>query len=131
MSSGADRLTQFADLICLTICETTAQIVAYVADTYHVEYTTAGMRELLKRLGFKKPVLVPGNSDPVMQLEFIEYYEAIKASMREKDKIYFVDGVHPLHNSMPAHGWIRKGVERPLDSNTGRQRVNINGALAP
>jgi transposase len=67
------QLSELEAYLDKNLCETTAQIVAYVADTYHVEYTIAGMRELLKRLGFvyKKPVLVPGNSDPVMQLEQI------------------------------------------------------------
>lgn len=113
--------------------ETTAQVVAHIAETYGVTYTTSGVCELLKRLGFvyKKPTLVPGKADPATQHEFIEYYEAIKDTMGADDKIYFVDGVHPQHNSMPAHGWIKKGVERPLESNTGRQRININGALDP
>ena len=39
-----------------------------------------------------------------------------------------MDGVHPLHNSQPAYGWIRKGKEQVLKTNTGRMRVNINGA---
>lgn len=127
------QLDELASYLEENLCETTAEIVAYVSNQYGVKYTTAGMSELLKRLGFvyKKPVLVPGKADPAMQLAFIEYFEAIKASMGENDKIYFVDGVHPQYNSMPAHGWIRKGVDRPLKSNTGRDRVNINGALDP
>ena len=39
-----------------------------------------------------------------------------------------MDGVHPMHNSQPAHGWIKKGKQATLKTNTGRQRVNINGA---
>ena len=39
-----------------------------------------------------------------------------------------MDGVHPLHNSQPAYGWIKKGKEQVLKSNTGRMRVNLNGA---
>jgi len=45
------------------------------------------------------------------------------------DKICFVDGVHPQHNSMPAYGWLEKGVTREIKSNSGRQRLNLNGAL--
>ena len=30
---------------------------------------------------------------------------------------------------MPAYGWILKGEEKELKTNTGRQRVNLNGAL--
>ncbi len=33
-----------------------------------------------------------------------------------------------MHNSQPAYGWIKKGKEAILKTNTGRQRVYINGA---
>jgi hypothetical protein len=40
-----------------------------------------------------------------------------------------MDGVHPQHNSLPAYGWLPKGEETRLKSNTGRQRANLSGAL--
>jgi hypothetical protein len=40
---------------------------------------------------------------------------------KEGDAFYFVDGVHPQHNSHPAYGWFEKGVEVELPSNSGRQ----------
>ena len=40
-----------------------------------------------------------------------------------------MDAVHPAHNSMPAHGWMRKGKKTDLKSNSGRQRLNIHGAM--
>jgi len=70
-------------------------------------------------------------ADAAIQEAFIEYYNQIKKSMGTNDKIYFVDGVHPQHNSIAAGGWIRKGEEKQLQSNTGRKRVNLNGALDP
>jgi len=39
-----------------------------------------------------------------------------------------MDGVHSLHNSITAGGWIKKGKEKAIKSNTGRVRVNLNGA---
>ena len=30
---------------------------------------------------------------------------------------------------MPAYGWIPKGREKELETNSGRQRINLNGAL--
>ena len=36
---------------------------------------------------------------------------------------------HPLHNSKQAYSWMEKGVETVLKANTGRQGININGAL--
>ncbi len=39
-----------------------------------------------------------------------------------------MDGVHPMHDSQPAYGWIKKGKEAIPKTNTRRQRVNINCA---
>ena len=33
-----------------------------------------------------------------------------------------------MHNSQTAYGWIRKGQDMVLKANTGRQRLNLNGA---
>ena len=43
--------------------------------------------------------------------------------------VFFADGAHPQHNSLPSHGWICKGEDRELKSNTGRSRFNIHGAM--
>ena len=91
------------------------------------------MALLLRRLGFvyKKPVLIPGNPDPEVQEAFIEYYHRLRSTMKEEDKLYFLDGVHPQHNTAAAYGWIKKGQESKISTNTGRKRININGALDP
>jgi NAD(P)-dependent dehydrogenase (short-subunit alcohol dehydrogenase family) len=47
----------------------------------------------------------------------------------ENDVFSFVDGVHPQHKSHPAYGWLERGVEMELPSNSGRQRMNIDGAV--
>jgi transposase len=43
--------------------------------------------------------------------------------------LYFTDATHPTHNSTPAYGWIRRGAEKELVANSGRQRLNLHGAL--
>ena len=43
--------------------------------------------------------------------------------------VYFMDGVHPQHNTLSAYGWVKRGEEREIKSNSGRQRLNINGAI--
>ena len=37
--------------------------------------------------------------------------------------------INPTHNTKPSYGWIRKGERKEILSNTGRQRVNISGAI--
>lgn len=88
------------------------------------------MTNLLHRLGFtyRKPKHVPGKANQKAQQAFIEQYNELKANKSKHDRIYFLDAVHSLHNSQPAYGWMKKGFDYTIKSNTGRQRVNINGA---
>ena len=107
------------------------EIREYLRKKYGVEYSPTGIKELLHRLGFvyKKPKHVPGKLDPAAQEAFIKEYEKLKKTKGKNDPIYFGDGVHPQYNSIPAYGWIKRGVEKELKSNCGRKRVNINGAV--
>jgi transposase len=96
-----------------------------------VKYSPSGVKDLLHRLGFvyKKPKHVPGKLAPVKQAAFIAEYEKLRKNVDKNDPIYFGDATHPQYNSIPAFGWIRRGVEKKLKSNGGRKRVNIHGAI--
>jgi transposase len=37
--------------------------------------------------------------------------------------------VHPTHNTKPAYGWIKTGERKEVSTNTGRQRLNLSGAI--
>ncbi|MEJ2418316.1 MAG: transposase [Exilibacterium sp.] len=91
----------------------------------------SGMRDLLHRLGYKynKPKLVPGKPDREAQKIFVEQYERFMDKKPENKKLLFVDTVHPEHNTMAAYGWIKKGRNRKLETNGGRQRLNLHGAI--
>src|SRR3989344_973160 len=110
---------------------TTQEVAVYVKDRFGVTYSIGGMTKLLHRLGFayKKPKVVPGKADAAKQAAFLKEYQELKTTKQPKDHLYFVDGVHPHHNSIPAYGWIEKGQDKHLKTNTGRQRLNLNGAL--
>jgi transposase len=109
----------------------TAEIISFVKKTFKIEYSSSGMVNLLHRIGFsyKKPSLVPGKAEEAAQREFIKEMDDIKSTKSPEDKLLFMDGVHPQHNSLPAYGWLPKGEETKLKSNTGRQRANLSGAL--
>lgn len=106
------------------------EIKAYIEKTYGIVYTTEGVKKILERLDFtyKKPKSIPGKADRAKQEAFLKEYEALKATKQAEDKIYFMDGCHPMHNSIAAYGWIKRGKEKELKANTGRARLNINGA---
>ncbi len=68
-------------------------------------------------------------ANPEKQKEFIRDYEGLKDFLGLKDRIYFGDGMHPHHNAMSARGWIEKGRNKEIPTNTGRERMNLNGVL--
>lgn len=109
----------------------TQDVAIYVTGRFGVSYSVAGMTKLLHRLGFayKKPKVVPGKADVLKQAEFLKAYRELQATKGADDHLYFVDGCHPHHNAIPAYGWIEKGTDKPLKTNTGRDRLNLNGAL--
>jgi len=106
-------------------------IAAYIQNAFGLAYTSQGLVHLLHRLGFvyKKTKPVPGKADPEKQEAFIETYHQLKEQKDPNDRIYFMDGTHPHHNAMPAYGWILKGKTKEIRTNTGRQRLNFNGAM--
>jgi len=106
-------------------------IVAYVKATYGVEYTVAGMTNWLTEHGFsyKKPAVVPGKANREAQKAWIEEYQKLKANLKNDEAICFIDGVHPTHNPKPTYGWIKRGENKELLSNTGRQRINLSGSI--
>ncbi|WP_363320027.1 transposase [Nitrosomonas sp.] len=40
-----------------------------------------------------------------------------------------MDATHPQHNPVAGYGWIKRGQDHEIPSNTGRQRININRAI--
>jgi len=107
------------------------EICVFVMNTFGVTYTAKGMTNLLHRMGYcyKKPKHIPGKADLEAQKSFVEQYQKLKREKSPEDQIYFMDGVHPLHNSQPAYGWMKKDCDYTIQSNTCRERVNINGAV--
>jgi transposase len=107
-------------------------ICHFIEKKYGIKYTIPGVTGLLHKLGYtyKKPKHVPGKLNPQAQEAFIEQYNELKENKSSEDRIWFIDAVHTLHNSRPAYGWMKKGFAYTIESNTGRQRVNINGAYS-
>lgn len=111
--------------------QTVKEIVIYAQKHYRKSYSVDGMTHLLHRIGFvyKKTKQIPGKVNLEQQEIFKKEYAQLKQSKKKNDRIYFVDASHPQHNNMPFYGWIFKGVTRTIKANTGRKRLNLNGAL--
>ena len=127
----AHQMSELEDYLEEHILPDAKSVIAHIYQQYGVRYSVSGVTDLLHRLGFsyKKPTHVPGKQDPAQQQAFLEEYAHLKASKGENDPIYFADATHPQHNSIPSYGWIKKGQEKELKANCGRQRLNINGAI--
>lgn len=106
-------------------------ICVYVKVKYGKTYSVSGMTQYLHRQGFvyKKTKQIPGKADKEKQEVFIEQYKGLKESKSKEDRIYFLDATHPRHNSRVSYGWIYKGDVKTIKANTGRARMNLNGAL--
>jgi len=106
-------------------------VVSWIEKEFGVNYSVSGINTLLKKLGFvyKKPVLTPCKANIEKQEEFVKQYKELKENLTKEDQIYFMDGVHPQHNTIASYGWIKRGQTKHLKTNNGRQRTNINGVL--
>jgi transposase len=113
------------------LCLTAKQVAHYVQQTWHITYSESGITQLLHRLGFvyKKPKLIPGKANAERQQAFIEAYRKLQADKSSDERIYFMDATHPHHNPIAGYGWIKRGQTHEIRSNTGRQRLNINGVI--
>lgn len=109
----------------------TCDIAAYVQETFGVTYSPRGMTKWLKQRGFTyhKPVGIPAKADGEKQKAWIAWYEKLKNSLRDNEKILFMDGVHPTHAVRFACGWIKKGVRKEIPTNGSQKRMNLLGAL--
>lgn len=135
--SGSESFLSIQEQQALTLylkeqtLKTVKEVVFHVSATYQKQYSIEGMTHLLHKLGFvyKKTKIIPGKLDVQKQEEFKGEYQKLKDNLNPKDRIYFVDASHPHHNNKSSYGWIPEGEERWIKTNTGRKRVNINGAL--
>lgn len=110
---------------------TSQEIGDYIMQTYGVSYSRAGIIAFLKALGFvhQETALVLPVPDEARQQAAIDAYLALKQSLPEDAVIVHVDGVHPTHMAKTGKVWVKKGEKLHLPGNTGRERINIHGAL--
>lgn len=126
-----EQLLQLCEELDNNIYLTTKAVCRFVLLEFDIEYSERGMAALLKNIGYvyKKPDLKPGNPDEDLQDIFLKQYVDFLQSKPENDLIFFMDAVHPVHNAQAAYGWFRKGEQREVKTNTGRDRYNIHGAM--
>lgn len=109
------------------------KLILAVKSQFGVSYSTSGATKLLKRLGFshKEKIGLPAKMNVGEQLEFVKNYKNLESNLTDKSVILFMDAVHPQHNTHTGKSWLRKGIPTYRLTNTGRNRLNINGLYNP
>ena len=109
----------------------TKEIQLFIQRRFKTYMTRSAIAMMLSRIGFvyKKTKILLGKANGEDQKRFASKLVKLKSRLTKDETIYFIDGVHPTHNTRAAYGWIEKGKDYTMPSNTGRQRININGAM--
>jgi transposase len=110
----------------------TRQIGAWIASEFGVEYASrSGLVALLHRLDleYRKPEVIPRHLDENKQRAFIRLYEKLMNSLGVDEVVVFADAVHPTHAARAAGCWAARDETLAIEQTTGRQRLNIHGAI--
>jgi transposase len=97
-----------------------------------IEYQgRSGLIALLHRLGMehRKPKTVSRKLDPEKQAAFIKAYEDLLNQLEADEVVLFADAVHPTHAVRPVSCWAPKDTPIAVAQSSGRQRLNIHGAI--
>ncbi len=110
----------------------TREVGAWIEHEFEVVYESrSGLIALLHRLGLehRKPQAVSRKLDPAKQQAFIDAYETLLKTLPDDEAVMFADAVHPTHGARPVGCWAPKELKVAVDQTSGRDRLNIHGAL--
>jgi transposase len=115
-----------------TLPRTTRAVGAWIARECGIEYQTrSGLIALLHRVGMehRKPQAISRKLDPMKQAAFIKAYDALMNQLSADEAVIFADAVHPTHAVRPVGCWAPKELPIAVEQSSGRDRLNIHGAI--
>jgi len=118
--------------VSATLPRSTRPIGAFIEKELGLVYESrSGLIALLHRLGFDyhKPQVIPRKLNVEKQKAFIAAYEELLNSLPDNEIVVFADAVHPTHAARPAGCWAPKSESLAIEQTSGRQRINIHGAI--
>jgi transposase len=124
-----DRLKAW---IAETLPRTTRQVGAWIERECGIDYQSrSGLIALLHRLGMehRTPKAISRKLDPAKQAAFIGAYNALLNQLSAAEAVVFADAVHPTHAVRPVGCWAPKAVAVAVEQSSGRDRLNIHGAI--
>jgi len=129
---SAEQEARLKARIAETLPRSTNGIGAWIAKEFGVVYESrSGLIAMLHRLGLEyvKPETIGRKLDPEKQKAFIEGYENLLNSLGPDEAVLFVDAVHPTHAARPVGCWAPAGETLAIEQTSGRQRLNVHGAI--
>ncbi len=115
-----------------TLPRSTRQIGAFIEQEFGVTYESrSGLIALLHRLGFEynKPETIGRKLNTEKQKDFISSYESLLNALGTDEVVMFIDAVHPTHAARPVGCWAPNKEKLAIGQTSGRQRLNIHGAI--
>ena len=115
-----------------TLPRTTRPVGAFIAREFGLVYESrSGLIALLHRLGleYHKPDVIPRKLNEEKQKGFIASYHKLLNSLGDDEAVMFADAVHPTHAARPVGCWAPKQDNIAIEQTSGRERINIHGAI--
>ncbi len=124
-----DRLKAW---ITETLPGSTREIGAWISRECGIEYQgRSGLVALLHRLGieYRKPTTISRKLELAKQAAFIRKYEDLLNRLPADEAVMFGDAVHPTHAVRPVGCWVPKELRVAVEQSSGRDRLNVHGAI--
>src|SRR5450830_923990 len=118
--------------VAAVLPRSTRQIGAWIEQEFgHVYSGRSGLIALLHRLGleYHKPSVIPRKLNEEKQKAFIKSYDNLLNSLADNEAVLFADAVHPTHAARPAGCWAPSQEKLAIEQTSGRDRINIHGAI--
>jgi transposase len=115
-----------------TLPRSTRHVGAWIAKEFGLVYESrSGLVALLHRLGleYRKPEVISRRLNEETQKAQIAAYENLLNSMGDGETVLFMDAVHPTHAARPVGCWAPKEQNLAIEQTSGRERINIHGAI--
>ena len=127
---NAEQLAMLEEQLQSQVYKSSKEIIAWL-DEKGINYSRSGIIQLLHAQGYEYCLakVQPNVGSEAAQRDFIEQYQALKQEAAAE--IFFMDGVHPQHNTNVSYGWYKANQKKVFPANTSRKRLNINAVLNP
>jgi transposase len=122
------------DFVRQKLPRTVQEVAVFLKETYDIEYASkSGLSKLMRSLGFvfHRPKQIPSKLDVEKQEDFVERITTLQENLPKDHVIVSADAVHPQHAARPTGFWGPKEETIVLPQTSGRDRLNIHGALNP